>query len=364
MHTARDLASRLEPANVLLETQRHDTDTGPGATLATWVAKVTDFGLAKIIDLAGAETRTGAIIGTPAYMSPEQAKAEHGTIGPATDIYSLGAILYDLLVGRPPFQGRSDAETLRQVAYEQLPRPRRATPSCPLDLEAICLKCLEKTPTHRYASADALAADLRRFLAGEPTQARPLSKMQRAARWTSCNRGIAAMLATVALLLASITAISVVSAWRVNEARNAAESNLARADASAAKNERLAYIGRLRIAADAIKRADFGEARRQLTAARGTDGKLGGFEWAYLSHVATETRWLNAPGSGGRSQSMYQVRFTTDGRCLVGGQASGKIFIWDAHSGQLVRDFQAHSSCVNAFSFYARRASHGVRELR
>ena len=159
------------------------------------------------------------------------------------------------------------------------------------------------------------------------------------------------MLTTIALMLVSVTAVSLVAALRINEARREAEHNLARADASAAENERRAYIGRLRIAADAIKRAEFAQAPRQLTAAYGTDGKLCGFDWAYLWNEAKETRWLDAPGPSGKPERMYDLRFTPDGRWLIGGQISGKIFVWDGHTGQFVHEIPAHSSCANAFSF-------------
>ncbi len=341
----------LKPSNVLLEPisapafdERADNGTA-------WTPKITDFGLAKILDRNNDDTRSGAILGTPAYMSPEQAKAQHGQIGLATDVYALGAILYELIAGSPVFRGRSDAETLWMVACEEPIPPRRRNPNCPQDLEAICLTCLEKAPARRYESAGELAADLRRFLAREPTQARPLSKVQRSARWVAQNRRVAALLATIALMLCGVTAVSLVAALRINEARDQAEQSLTRANASAAENERLAYIGRLRIASDAIKRSHFDEARAQLTAAYGTDGNLAGFDWAYLWGEVTKTRWLDAPGAEGKRQRMYQLQFTADGRWLVGGQESGKIFIWDAHTGRLVHEIQAHTSCANAFSF-------------
>ncbi len=340
----------LKPGNVLLEPVAEGTTSGNGLQ-ASGIPKITDFGLAKILDLVGDETRSGTLVGTPAYMSPEQAKAEHGAIGPATDIYGLGAILYELLAGQPPFQGRSDAETLRQVAYEQPVPPRCVTANCLLDLEAICLKCLEKSPARRYATAGALAADLRRFLAGEATQARPLSRVQHAARWIGQHRAVGAMLATIGLLFVGVSTVSTIAALRVNQARREAENNLARADAKTADNEFLVYVSRLRIAADAIKRGDHGEARRQLMAAYGQDGKICGFDWRYLWAEAAGPHWLDAPGPDGKPQRMYHVRFTPDGRWLVGGQASGKVFVWDAHSRQLVREIQAHSECANTFSF-------------
>jgi hypothetical protein len=146
----------LKPANVLL------TEDG--------TLKVTDFGLARKLDEAG-QTGTGAVLGTPSYMAPEQASGKNQAVGPATDVWALGAILYELLTGRPPIQAATAMETLLQVLREEPVSPRRLQPKVPHDLETICLKCLRKAPAHRYATAAALAEDLRCFQAGEPIQA-------------------------------------------------------------------------------------------------------------------------------------------------------------------------------------------------
>src|SRR5262249_18838882 len=144
----------LKPANVLLT-----RDGQP---------KITDFGLAKRLDSMAGQTRTGDIMGTPDYMAPEQAAGRIKEIGPATDVYALGTILYDMITGRPPFQAASVLEALEMVRTQEPVPPRRLQPKLPRDLETVCLKCMHKEPFRRYASARELAEDLHRFVNGEP----------------------------------------------------------------------------------------------------------------------------------------------------------------------------------------------------
>ncbi len=179
----------LKPANVLLDRQGQP--------------KLTDFGLAKRIDDASDLTGTGQILGTPTYMSPEQAQA-NPVIGPAADVYGLGALLFALLIGRPPFQASSPLETIRQVITVDVPRLRALNPGVPPDLETICLKCLEKTPVKRYDTAAALADDLERYLTQRPILARPTSIVEKALRWYRRRPLIGTMAAALVVLLITV----------------------------------------------------------------------------------------------------------------------------------------------------------------
>jgi WD40 repeat protein len=218
----------LKPGNVMLEVRgdgrpacrpatAEATGEPPVATepLAgdslPFVPRVMDFGLAKLTEgtegaSLGWPTHSGAVLGTPQYMAPEQAGGRSKTVGPTADVYSLGAILYELLTGRPPFQGDTPLDTLLLVRTTEPLSLSRLRPQLPRDLETICLKCLDKEPHQRYASALALAGDLGRYLAGEPIQARPVGLVRRLILWCRRNPALTATMTLAALVVAAVTA--------------------------------------------------------------------------------------------------------------------------------------------------------------
>jgi serine/threonine protein kinase len=256
VHQTGILHRDLKPANILLqiphaETQRRREEekkteaatdasqtkelVGPGLHSSSVLCvsaslrevlfpKITDFGLAKDQAAVGKLTQTGIIMGTPSYMAPEQARKTTERLGPGADIYALGAILYELLTGRPPFQGDTTAETVAQLLFEEPLSPARLRPKLPRDLVTICLKCLEKSPRKRYATALDLAEDLRRFQAGEPIRSRPVGPLERGVRWCRRHPLVAALLLlSAALVMGLVCTVIVYEARLEQEAEAMAE---------------------------------------------------------------------------------------------------------------------------------------------
>jgi WD40 repeat protein/tRNA A-37 threonylcarbamoyl transferase component Bud32 len=208
----------LKPANILLQKDeggrmKDESEAGPDSSVilhpSSFRPKITDFGLAKRVENENRLTASGAILGTPSYMAPEQAEGKSKAIGPAADIYALGAILYEMLTGRPPFLGASALDTLQQIVTAEPVPPRRLQPQAPYDLETICLKCLQKDPQKRYADASALADDLRRFQAKEPIQARPVGAGERTWKWVKRRPAAAAALVASAVAVLALVGVGV-----------------------------------------------------------------------------------------------------------------------------------------------------------
>jgi WD40 repeat protein len=216
MHAAhqKNIVHRdLKPGNVLLAPP---TDEGlPAGGRPSWgTPKVTDFGLAKELDVEAGQTSPGAVLGTPSYMAPEQASGQAREVSPAADVYSLGAILYECLTGRPPFRAATAVDTILQVLHDEPVSVRQLQPRAPRDLETVCAKCLQKEPHKRYASAEALAEDLQRFGAGEPVRARPVGWVERTWRWSRRHPAASSLL--LSLFLATVVAIGL-TVWALEE---------------------------------------------------------------------------------------------------------------------------------------------------
>jgi WD40 repeat protein len=351
----------LKPANILLSGDWRGVKRESGVSETSLVArkaspampaaladshsplptpKIADFGLAKRLEEDISHTRSGVILGTASYMAPEQAAGMPSATGPAADIYSLGAILYELLTGRPPFQGSTTLSILEQVKNNDPVAPSRLQPRVARDLETICLKCLEKEPRRRYGSALALAEDLQRFQEGRPILARPTPWWEKAAKWGRRQPLAASILA--ALVLTVLLGVAGISWqwWRAEE--RAVEAVAARTEKEKQRQEviRRFYFNQIARAQQAWLSNRPLEAERLLQECRNTTPELCSWEWDYLARQCRPA----GPDYVGHDREVRGLVVTPDSKRLITGSGywlgeppGGQIIVWDAASGKSLR---------------------------
>ncbi|MCI0534268.1 MAG: serine/threonine protein kinase [Verrucomicrobiales bacterium] len=297
----------LKPNNILLDAERQP--------------HLTDFGLAKLLEKETDLTLSGAVLGTPSYMSPEQAAGKTKQMTTAADVYGLGAVLFEMLTGRVPFAAPSSAETVRQVLDEEPPRPSLLNAAVSVAVETICLKCLEKQPAQRYESALALAEDLERWLRHEPIRARPSTVWERGAKWVRRQPALAGLGAALSMaLLIGVPALL----WQSMARQRALEAN-----------RRALYVMEMNVALQAWQAGQWRRARELLAGAipRQSEPDLRGFEWHYLDTLCRDqsvmTRTLAEP-----NQMVQTVAISPDRQRVAAAGAGRAIEIWDIAPGQ------------------------------
>ncbi|MCY3022114.1 MAG: protein kinase, partial [Planctomycetota bacterium] len=356
----------LKPANVLLTTQGDP--------------KIMDFGLAKRVESGEALTQSGAVMGTPQYMAPEQASGEARRVGPPADVYALGAILYAMLTGRPPFSADTALGVLRKVLSDEPTPPTTLHGRIPPDLETICLKCLRKEPQRRYASAQELAADLRRFLNHEPIVARPTGTWERAAKWARRRPAAAALVGVSALALVALVGGGVWYNAQLREALQLAKDNqkkareetkqkekerqkteeqrraaLAaqqaeerqrkRAEEALATAERNNYFNLIALAGKKIEENEVLQARELLASV--ADSSARNWEWGRLL-LQCDTSLLTLKG---HAAVVSSVAFSPDGKRVATGSGDRTARVWDSETGRELLTLKGHDHFVMSVAF-------------
>lgn len=332
-HLAGIVHRDLKPSNVLLAED--------GA------AKIADFGVAKRLE-APERTQTGQIIGTPAYMAPEQAKGESKSVGPTADVYSLGAILYEALTGQPLFRGDTALVILDKILSDDPAPPRQLVPGIPADLETVCLKALRKAPKDRYATAQEFADELDRFLHDEPVRARPLSRLEKVYCWCRRKPTLAGLLAALTglLLMAALAIVLGFAQIRLWQAHEQNQKTLDSLREARGKEERLLYVNDMYMADRLYHENQLFRVRQLL---RGTDSHQRGWEWRYLDRI-TNADLLSLTG---HTQPVHTLAFAPQRHWLVSGSGDGSLVFWDADAAKRMLELPGDSGPIWGVAFSA-----------